>query len=242
MVIQSEIATIVHLFIVFHVLINYSAHLAGEIRNLSSDSDRSNQAGVKDLHRKHSQRLLDADRGLLLILHWASTQQYHQTLTPSTNRGMLPTFSNQQADLCVGELLHSVALPRHQPQDAHEGPHVADAPRFLLQLLPLCCLVDAGEDVRVGITQCTEQCLTSGIFPNHLKQETEAMQEVEGAVFISVQGALCACETYAPGGSRSHPVLHLCYFGKREKSRCCGTTCLPLMSYNDKLLCTKKNI
>ena len=130
---------------------------------------------------------------------------------------MLPTFSNQQADLCVGELLHSVALPRHQPQDAHEGPHVAYAPRFLLQLLPLCCLVDAGEDVCVGITQCTEQRLASGIFPNHLKQETEAMQEVEGAVFISVQGALCACETYAPGGlTRTPRAASLLFWEARE--------------------------
>lgn len=89
---------------------------------------------------------------------------------------MLLTFANQQADLGVGEFLHSVALPCHQPQNTHEGSHIAYTSRFLFQFLPLCCLVDAGEDVCVGITQCTEQGLASGIFPNHLKQETTAIR------------------------------------------------------------------
>lgn len=112
---------------------------------------------------------------------------------------MLRTFANQQADLGVGEFLHSVAFPRHQPQNTHEGPHVAYAPRLLLQFLPLCRLVDAGEDVRVGITECTEQGLTSGSFPDHLKQETTAAHEAERTVFMtcSVQRVLCAFEMYA---------------------------------------------
>lgn len=85
----------------------------------------------------------------------------------------------------VGELLHPVAFPRHQPQDAHEGPHVAYAPRFLFQFLPLRRLVDAGEDVRVGVAECTEQGLTPGAFPDHLKQERRAVREAERAAFMT---------------------------------------------------------
>lgn len=84
-----------------------------------------------------------------------------------------PTFADQQADLGVGELLSSVALSGHQPQDAHEGPHVADAPGLLLQLLPLRRLVDAGEDVPLGISQRSEQGLAPGVPPNHLGREEQ---------------------------------------------------------------------
>ena len=98
------------------------------------------------------------------------------------------TFADQQADLRVGEFLHPVALPRHQPQHAHEGPHVADAPGLLLQLLPLRCLVDAGEDVSIGVAQGEEEGLAPGIFPNHLRQETSGWQHMS---LLREVGSLC---------------------------------------------------
>lgn len=78
------------------------------------------------------------------------------------------TFADQKADLGVGELLYSVALPRHQPQNGYEGPHITDTPGLVLQLLPLCRLVDAGEDVCIRIPQRTEKGLGGGVSPHHL--------------------------------------------------------------------------
>ena len=86
---------------------------------------------------------------------------------------MLLTFANEQADLGVGEFLHPVALPRHQPEHTHERPHVTYPPRLFLQFFPLCRLVDAGEDVSIRVAQSTEQSLATGIFPNHLEDKRQ---------------------------------------------------------------------
>lgn len=95
---------------------------------------------------------------------------------PAKQRFCLPavacdllTFAGELTDLGVGELLHAVAFPGHQPQNTHERLDVADAPRLLLQLLPLGRVVDAGEDVRVGVAQPAVQGLVPGVPPDHLK-------------------------------------------------------------------------
>lgn len=79
------------------------------------------------------------------------------------------TFSNEQADLGVDDLLDSVSLASHEAQDGQEGLDVAEAALLVLQLLLLGRLVDAGEHVGLGVAEHVEQRLILRVLPQHLE-------------------------------------------------------------------------
>lgn len=78
------------------------------------------------------------------------------------------TFPQEQADLGVEELLHSVSFACNQPEDRQEGPYFTQSPLLILQILPLCRPVDAGKHIGIGTAQDAEERLTPGILPQYL--------------------------------------------------------------------------
>lgn len=81
---------------------------------------------------------------------------------------MQRTFTNEEADLAVDELLHPVTLAGHQAQHRQERLDVAQPPLLVLQLLLLCRLVDTGEHVGLGIAEHVEERLILGSVPQFL--------------------------------------------------------------------------
>jgi len=86
------------------------------------------------------------------------------------------TFPNEQADLGVNKLLDSVTFSSHEPQYGQEGLDVTKAPLLILQLLLLCCLVDAREDVGLGITEHVVEGLILSVLPHHLGQTNSTVK------------------------------------------------------------------
>lgn len=102
-------------------------------------------------------------------------------LRPSPNERSSPetpeslTFAYEEADLGVDQLLHPVALPGYEPQDGQEGLDVAEAPLLVLQLLLLSGLVDAGEDVGLGVAEHVEEGLALRMAPKHLEDSSSTV-------------------------------------------------------------------
>lgn len=86
------------------------------------------------------------------------------------------TFPNKQADLGVNKLLDSVTFSSHEPQDGQEGLDVTKAPLLILQLLLFGCLVDAREDVGLGITEHMVEWLILSVLPHHLGQTNSTVK------------------------------------------------------------------